>query len=73
MIAATGTIMLVLDTVVVTAPILRLSNYCIFCTIILFIWQIGLLLEQSANPNNKDIVTLDVINPETDNKHKTPN
>jgi len=28
---------------------------------------------RSANPNNKDIVTLDIINPETDNKHKTPN
>jgi len=39
----------------------------------LFIWQIWLLLAQSTNSNNKDIVTLDIINPKTDNKHKTPN
>jgi len=33
----------------------------------LFIWQIWLLLAQSVNSNNKDIVTLDIINPETEN------
>jgi len=70
MIAATGT----LDTIAVTAPILRLSNCCIFLhKLILFIWQIWLLLGQSTNLNNKDIVTLDIINLGTDNKHKTPN
>jgi len=62
-----------LDTVAVTTPIRRLSNCCIFCPTNIFIWQIWLLLAQSVNSNNKDIVTLDIINPETENKHKTPN
>ena len=56
--------------VAISTLILRLSNCCIFCTTS----TVHLAhLARSVNLNKKNIVTLDIINPETENKHKIPN
>jgi len=59
--------------VAVTTPILRLSNCCIFCTTGIIHLADLAAASTVVNRIKKNIVTLDIINPEAENKHKTPN